>query len=66
MARAERATWTSYVGFYNTGSDLDTHWTDRNYGTSLRMEHDFRLGTPGERRPSEPGASLTFFFRSTK
>lgn len=32
---------TTYVGFYNTASDLDNHWTDRNYGASLRVEHDF-------------------------
>lgn len=32
---------TSYVGFYNTASDLDNHWTDRNYGATLRVEQDF-------------------------
>ena len=32
---------TTYVGFYNTASDLDNHWTDRNYGASLRVEQDF-------------------------
>jgi iron complex outermembrane recepter protein len=32
---------TTYVGFYNTASDLDNHWTDRNYGASLRVERDF-------------------------
>jgi iron complex outermembrane recepter protein len=32
---------TTYVGFYNTASDLDNHWTDRNYGGSLRAEQDF-------------------------
>jgi iron complex outermembrane receptor protein len=32
---------TKYVGFYNTASDLDNHWTDRNYGASLRVEHEF-------------------------
>jgi iron complex outermembrane receptor protein len=32
---------TAYVGFYNTASDLDNHWTDRNYGASLRVEQDF-------------------------
>lgn len=32
---------TTYAGFYNTASDLDNHWTDRNYGASLRVEHDF-------------------------
>jgi iron complex outermembrane recepter protein len=32
---------TTYVGFYNTASDLDNHWTDRNYGASLRLEQDF-------------------------
>jgi iron complex outermembrane recepter protein len=32
---------TSYVGLYNTASDLDNHWADRNYGASLRVEHDF-------------------------
>jgi iron complex outermembrane receptor protein len=33
---------TTYVGFYNTAADLDSHWTDRNYGAALRVEHDFR------------------------
>jgi iron complex outermembrane receptor protein len=32
---------TTYVGLYNTASDLDNHWTDRNYGASLRVEQDF-------------------------
>jgi iron complex outermembrane recepter protein len=32
---------TTYVGFYNTASDLDNHWTDRNYGVSLRVQQDF-------------------------
>jgi iron complex outermembrane recepter protein len=32
---------TTYVGFYNTASNLDNHWTDRNYGASLRLEQDF-------------------------
>jgi iron complex outermembrane receptor protein len=32
---------TTYVGFYNTASDLDNYWTDRNYGASLRVEHEF-------------------------
>jgi iron complex outermembrane recepter protein len=32
---------TTYLGFYNTASDLDNHWTDRNYGASLRVEQDF-------------------------
>ncbi len=32
---------TTYVGFYNTASDLDNHWTDRNYGALLRVEQDF-------------------------
>ena len=32
---------TTYLGFYNTASDLDNHWTDRNYGVSLRVEQDF-------------------------
>jgi iron complex outermembrane receptor protein len=32
---------TTYVGFYNTASDLDNHWTDRNYGASLHVEQDF-------------------------
>ena len=31
---------TTYLGFYNTASDLDNHWTDRNYGASLRVEQD--------------------------
>ena len=32
---------TTYVGFYNTASNLDNHWTDRNYGASLRVEQEF-------------------------
>jgi iron complex outermembrane receptor protein len=32
---------TTFLGFYNTASDLDNHWTDRNYGASLRVEQDF-------------------------
>jgi iron complex outermembrane recepter protein len=32
---------TTYLGFYNTASDLDNQWTDRNYGASLRVEQDF-------------------------
>jgi iron complex outermembrane recepter protein len=32
---------TTYLGLYNTASDLDNHWTDRNYGASLRVEQDF-------------------------
>jgi iron complex outermembrane receptor protein len=32
---------TSYPGFFNTASNLDNHWTDRNYGASLRVEQDF-------------------------
>jgi hypothetical protein len=32
---------TTYVGFHNTASNLDNHWIDRNYGASLRVEHDF-------------------------
>jgi iron complex outermembrane receptor protein len=32
---------TSYVGFYNTASDLDDYWTDRDYGASLHVEQDF-------------------------
>jgi iron complex outermembrane receptor protein len=32
---------TTYVGFYDTASDLENHWTDRNYGASFRVEQDF-------------------------
>jgi iron complex outermembrane recepter protein len=32
---------TTYVGFYNTASNLDNHWTDRNYGASFRVEQHF-------------------------
>jgi iron complex outermembrane recepter protein len=32
---------TTYVGFYNTASNLDNRWTDRNYGASLHVEQDF-------------------------
>jgi iron complex outermembrane receptor protein len=32
---------TTYTGFYNTASDLDNHWTARNYGASLRVQQDF-------------------------
>jgi iron complex outermembrane recepter protein len=32
---------TTYLGLYDTASDLDNHWTDRNYGASLRVEQDF-------------------------
>ncbi len=32
---------TTYVGFYNTAADLDNHWTDRNYGASLRVQQEF-------------------------
>jgi iron complex outermembrane receptor protein len=32
---------TTYLGFYDTASDLDNQWTDRNYGASLRVEQDF-------------------------
>jgi iron complex outermembrane receptor protein len=32
---------TTYLGFFNTASNLDNHWTDRNYGASLRVEQDF-------------------------
>jgi iron complex outermembrane receptor protein len=32
---------TTYVGFYNTASDLDNHWTDNNWGVTLRIDQDF-------------------------
>jgi iron complex outermembrane recepter protein len=32
---------TTYVGFYNTASDLDNFFTDRNYGAALHVDQDF-------------------------
>jgi iron complex outermembrane recepter protein len=32
---------TGYVGFYNTASDLDNHWTDNNWGATLRIDQNF-------------------------
>jgi iron complex outermembrane recepter protein len=31
---------TGNVGFYNTASDLDNHWTDNNWGAMLRIDQD--------------------------
>lgn len=33
---------TSYVGFFNTASDLNNHWTDKNYGIALHVNQDLR------------------------
>jgi iron complex outermembrane recepter protein len=32
---------TSYVGFYNAAGNINDHFTDKNWGTMLRVEHDF-------------------------